>query len=70
MLLAAAAKTDRLLRGDGAKLTADRVGYLCHPDWLSDPARRPHPALWRAEIEASAGLAQTVAWYRANGLLR
>ena len=33
----------RRLRGAGAKLTPDRVGYLCHPDWTADPPadRRP-----------------------------
>jgi len=33
-LLDAAAIADRLLRGDKAKLTPDRVGYLCHPNWV------------------------------------
>lgn len=68
-LLATAAKADKLFRGDKAKLTADRVGYMCHPDWRGDPARRPDPTLWQAEIETHAGLQQTAAWYRANGLL-
>lgn len=31
-LLAVAARADYALRGDAAKLTPDRVGYLCHPD--------------------------------------
>jgi hypothetical protein len=34
---------DRMLRGDKAKLTADRVGYMCHPDWVGSTAsRRPN----------------------------
>lgn len=68
-LLSFAARADRALRGSGAKLTADRVGYLCHPDWTIDPARRPDPALWTPEVATPAGLAATAAWYRANGLL-
>lgn len=63
------ARLDRLVRGSGAKLTADRVGYLVHPDWVADPARRPPPELWRPEIATEAGLAATARWYCANGWL-
>lgn len=68
-LLTLAARADRLLRGPKAKLTADRVGYMCHPDWSVDPARRPAPIVWQPQIDTSTGLTQTAAWYRANGLL-
>ncbi|WP_314371999.1 NAD(P)H-binding protein [Sphingomonas paucimobilis] len=68
-LLQLGAKIDRALRGKGAKLTPDRVGYLCHPDWTADPAKRPDPALWEPIIPLSKGLADTARWYRANGLL-
>lgn len=68
-LLSLAARADRLLRGSGAKLTADRVGYMCHPDWTADPARKPDPALWYPRISTGQGLAETVRWYRAQGLL-
>lgn len=68
-LLRAGAAIDRQLRGTGAKLTADRVGYLCHPDWTADPAKRPPPELWTPRTDTAAGLAATAAWYRANGLL-
>jgi len=68
-LMLLAARIDRLTRGAKAKLTPDRVGYFCHPDWTIDPARAPDPTLWRAQIATSDGLAATAAWYRANGLL-
>ncbi len=68
-LLDLAARTDRLFRGNRAKLTADRVGYMCHPDWTADPAKRPPTALWRPEVATPQGLAETAAWYRAQGLL-
>lgn len=68
-LLALAARADRLIRGAKAKLTADRVAYFCHPDWTIDPLKRPPPALWTPRIDARAGLAETVRWYRARGLL-
>lgn len=67
--LALAARGDRLLRGARAKLTADRVAYMCHPDWTADPLKRPPPALWRPLIPTPDGLADTARWYRANGLL-
>lgn len=69
-LLKLAAHADRLLRGDRAKLTPDRAAYMAHPDWVSDPAKRPDPALWAPEIAFAAGLAATAAWYRDAGWLR
>lgn len=68
-LLSLAARADRWLRGADAKLTPDRVGYLCHPDWTIDASRRPSPTLWTPRIETVAGLAATARWYRAHGLL-
>jgi uncharacterized protein YbjT (DUF2867 family) len=68
-LLSLGATIDRRLRGARAKLTPDRVGYLCHPDWTADPAKRPDPALWEPAIPLTKGLADTARWYRANGLL-
>ena len=68
-ILSLAARLDGLMRGSRAKLTADRVGYMCHPDWTVDPARRPDPALWQPRIGTAQGLADTAAWYRANRLL-
>ena len=68
-LLSLAARLDTRLRGSAAKLTPDRVGYLCHPDWTADPARRPTPDLWAPRIALDEGLAATAEWYRAHGLL-
>lgn len=68
-LLNLAARMDRLLRGDKAKLTPDRARYMAHPDWTSDPALKPDPALWVPQISAADGLAATANWYRAHGWL-
>ncbi len=68
-LLSLFAWGDRRLRGPRARLTADRVGYLCHPDWTIDPAKRPPAALWQPLIPTPQGLADTARWYRAQGLL-
>ena len=67
VILSLASRIDRLVRGRGAKLTADRVGYLCHPDWVVDPARAP--TSWNAAIPTPQGLADTAAWYRTAGWL-
>lgn len=68
-LLALGARIDRRLRGPRAKLTRDRVAYFSHPDWTIDPARRPPPELWTPAILPREGLAETVRWYRAQGLI-
>ncbi|PAX08679.1 NAD-dependent epimerase/dehydratase family protein [Sphingomonas lenta] len=68
-LLRFGARLDRLARGPRAKLTPDRAAYMAHPDWAADPAKRPPPELWTPRIALDAGLAETVRWYRAQGLL-
>ena len=68
-LLALAARGDRWWRGDRARLTPDRVGYLRHPDWTVAATRRPPAELWRPRIALRDGLAETARWYREHGLL-
>ena len=68
-MLSAAAWLDRRLRGTSAKLTPDRVGYMCHPDWVSRPDKAPPGELWRAEIPTRDGLIDTAIWYRQQGWL-
>ncbi|MBN2972352.1 NAD(P)-dependent oxidoreductase [Roseomonas aeriglobus] len=68
-LMAIGARIDGLVRKGGARLTPDRVSYMCHPDWVSDPLRRPPQQLWRPQIPTPEGLSQTAAWYRAERLL-
>jgi nucleoside-diphosphate-sugar epimerase len=69
VLMKLAAGADRLVRGDRAKLTTDRAAYFSHPDWVVDPSRAPPPELWKAQIAAMMGLAETAQWYRAQGWL-
>jgi uncharacterized protein YbjT (DUF2867 family) len=69
LLLSLASRLDVLFRGNNAKLTADRVGYLTHPDWTIDTDRRVPVQLWSPQISTLAGLAATAAWYRDNGWL-
>lgn len=66
-VLDAAASADRLIRGDKAKLTPDRVGYMCHPNWVSRFDRKPPPGLWQPRIAGEEGLKATAEWYRREG---
>lgn len=68
-VLHGAAGIDRLLRGDRAKLTIDRVGYMCHPNWVARFDRQVPDTLWSPQIEGEAGLAATAEWYRSAGWL-
>jgi uncharacterized protein YbjT (DUF2867 family) len=67
--LRVAAGLDRLLRRRRAKLTPDRVGYFCHPDWVVAAERRPPAALWEPHIRTPTGLKQTAEWYKQQGWL-
>lgn len=68
-LLRTAARIDGLLRGDKARLTPDRVGYLTHPNWVARSAFAVPGDVWRAQIASAEGLALTAAWYWDRGLL-
>ncbi|MEE4537076.1 MAG: NAD(P)H-binding protein [Erythrobacter sp.] len=69
MVLRLAARADRLVRGEHAKLTADRAGYLAHPNWVARSASAPPSNVWEPLIEGEEGLKSTAAWYRAEGWL-
>jgi nucleoside-diphosphate-sugar epimerase len=64
-----AAAADRLARGDRAKLTPDRVGYMCHPNWVARFDRKPPPGLWQPRITGEEGLRATAEWYKREGWL-
>lgn len=64
-----AARLDRALRGANAKLTPDRVGYMCHPNWVSRSDRKVPPGLWQPRISGGEGLRATAEWYRSKGWL-
>lgn len=68
-LLRFGAKADRFFRKERAKLTQDRVGYMCHPDWMAGEGNQPPPALWKPQVETRMGLHATAAWYREAGWL-
>ena len=70
LVLRAASGLDRLFRRSKAKLTPDRVGYFCHPDWVVSPERKPPEKLWKPEVRTPTGLKETAEWYRREGWLR
>lgn len=67
LILQGASRVERLVRRDGAKLTADRVRYYCHPDWVAAAERRPPAELWAPKIRTPTGLKRTAEWYREQG---
>ncbi|MGB7371953.1 NAD-dependent epimerase/dehydratase family protein, partial [Erythrobacter sp.] len=64
-----AARADRLVRREGAKLTPDRVGYMTHPNWVARSAFAPPAELWEPQIGGQEGLKATAQWYRKEGWL-
>lgn len=68
-LMLLGARIDGALRGDQARLTPDRVGYMAHPNWVSRTDRAVSPHVWQPRIAGAEGLALTAAWYREQGWL-
>lgn len=64
-----AARIDHMIRGNRARLTPDRVGYMTHPDWVISDSARPPASLWQAEIPTRQGLKATARWYHEAGWL-
>ena len=69
ILLRFAARVDQLLRGEKAKLTADRAAYFSHRNWVIEPKRACPPQLWQPRIDTLQGLKDTAEWYRAQAWL-
>jgi uncharacterized protein YbjT (DUF2867 family) len=69
ILLSFGATIDRWLRGDGAKLTPDRAGFFCHPDWVASPERAVPASIWKPEIATADGISATARWYEQGGWL-
>ena len=65
-LLRAASRIEAFARPGRAKLTADRVRYFCHPDWVVSGHAFPPPDIWQPQVETRAGLKATADWYRAE----
>lgn len=63
------ARIDGLLRGGKARLTADRVGYMAHPNWVARSSKAVPASVWQPRIAGAEGLAATAAWYREQGWL-
>ena len=64
-----AARADRMVRRQRARLTLDRVGYMAHPDWVVSHGARPPAGLWKPLVPTRDGLKATAKWYRGNGWL-
>jgi len=69
LVLLGAARLDRMLRGGAAKLTADRVGYMCHPNWVARSDKAVPRDIWTPTIPTHEGLKSTARWYSQQGWL-
>jgi len=63
-VLMAMARLGGFIGGPLAKLTPNRVGYICHPDWVADPGMKPPTDFWTPEIPVSKGFAEIAAEFR------
>lgn len=68
-MLERASRAERIVRRGRARLTADRVGYLAHPDWLAREECAVPSEVWRPRIPTREGLKATARWYREQGWL-
>lgn len=59
-------RADCAVRRSKARLTPDRVSYMCYPDWVADPARKVPEGVWKPRIATREGLKATAQWYREN----
>ncbi len=55
--------------GVSAKLTRDRAAYIAHPDWVARGGNAALARLWVPQIGLAAGVADTIAGYRAKSWL-
>lgn len=62
-------RIEGLVRRDKAKLTADRVSYMTHPDWVVSARYAVPCARWKPQIATRDGLKATADWYRRHGWL-
>ena len=62
-------RIEGLVRRDKAKLTADRVSYMTHPDWVVSARRAVPRGRWKPQIPTRDGLKATAEWYRKQGWL-
>jgi len=70
IVMQGASRIEKMVRRDKAKLTADRVRYFCHPDWVVTAQRRPPSSLWQPQIRTPTGLKATASWYQEQGWLK
>jgi hypothetical protein len=71
LLQAAAGVAALLARAQGQlpTLSRDRAAYLAHPDWVARGGNARIVSLWQPRFSLAAGMADTVAGYRAKGWL-
>ena len=66
-VLQGAAHLDKVFRGSKAKLTQDRVGYMCHPNWVARSDRKVPDSVWQPQVSGEDGFRMTAKWYADEG---
>lgn len=64
---AGAATLAARLTGGLPTLSRDRARYIAHPDWVARGGNAALAGVWTPRFDAAAGIADTVAGYRAKG---
>lgn len=67
--LGIASRIDCMVRRSRAKLTADRVNYMTHPDWVANPRMGVPIGRWVPRVDTVEALRTTAQWYRDEGWL-
>ncbi|AZI36814.1 putative epimerase [Caenibius tardaugens NBRC 16725] len=62
-------RLESFFRREKSKLTADRISYMTHPDWVVNPERSVPRLRWRPRVRTLDGLKATADWYRKQGWL-
>lgn len=57
-------RVEGLVRRGKAKLTADRVSYMSHPDWVVSRGKTVPAERWAPQVPTREGLKATAEWYR------
>ncbi len=57
------------IRPGKVKLSADRVSYMVHPDWVVSAQRSVPARRWTPKVRTAEGLKATAEWYRRQGWL-
>ena len=62
-------RVESWVRPNNVKLSADRVSYMVHPDWVVSKKHAVPRQRWKPRVGMAEGLRSTAEWYRREGWL-